>query len=1376
MKPDLKGLWDTFASSIYQRMKHTISFSIRSKIAVKYLIVACLFFVQLLNAQTNTPLRRPISPDQPMFIVHIDTWNYADPQKIIDLIPADIRPYVVMNISLSINHDATTGAYKTVEYGYETAKSWIRTCAENQMWVLVQPASGGFCHFSDFDLSVYEEFYREYPNVLGFNYAEQFWGFDDPWSVTYPQRLAHFTDLMKLNQKYGGYLVSSFCGSYYGASLNPIAMMKRDANFAAICKQDPEHFILCEKFTSTYGFFDIESTCLGTCLSGYSGQYGIRYDECGWVTTATDATYPVAAGALPTIDHVMLTGETVIDGPELIWKQCFRELSAKTNSDGYKMRLWECFPQYKNITMDIFRKIIDGSFRILSRKEVIDRTKLVVVNDVNSGTDQDKYSTPQYLFDGLYQMSDDGTYLSNTSFFKKTGRYPSIPTVYALGDSLANTFQVKVNKSAYSTRWPSTTTKVNEFNTLFPKEYDGDIYAGRNENSWVTYNPYKTGQMAKGSIPFKYNTCDHVDLTYSQYSLGVMKEYADKVTFYLTNYDNYFTSLKFDTIRIFGSATEPTYSFSDRASHQLSSITKDWTNGVLTLSVKHNGPLDLTVNCSGSATGRLTSFKTANMVAPNKPAPYTGPRQYEAENFNYMNISGNYTSGVNSGIKNYTGQGFLKFGTNSSASIKDTVTALKTGVYKLNIKYAASAGNVYLRMIVNGVTKYITFLQTATESTWAINTQSINLNKGNNVIIFTSTGSANYINFDNIVIERDDNGIYNFTNDVASTMATTPAAQVLTVQSGSAGVVANTDSKNLTGNCIKSYSVGSTNGTGVADLDLFKTSEVNYTVQWKEYYGTTGGKKGVLLRGTGLNGACPYAVGLKKGYLFVVQNNEDNTITLKPYVANQNGLTEKNNFTTGFKVLPNEPCWFRATAYNNQLTFECSNDSLNWVGGDVTSYTNSSYTSGSTQLVWGMDTGNFSWLMDDILTFSRVVSVSRYAMSGFSAVQGSVASPSQTFTVGGQTLSDNLQIHAPDGFEISLTDGTNFNSDLSLAPSPTNHNIPTTSIYLRLKSGTVVKSISGSLTIASNGASSYAIALSGSIVPPSVKKCYDFSSDVARGYATTPPALNISVGAGNQATAGVVSYTDTKGITSNMFRPYTGNDRQATGIFNLNAFSKSSTDYSVTWKQVLGTVTSTDYKIGMVLRADQTKVGDGSTYYAQGIMQGYVFIAYNVNATRTEFRTYRSTSSTSLAMLSNTTVSTLIPAAGQPIWYRATVSGTSNVALNFEYSTDSITWNAGTKTTDSNTPAFLAGGTQIIWGLGVGNLDFYLDNITFYGIESATGTGLKPSVQTNSTIVSSEYYTITGIRVDERDNLKGLFLVRNKMSDGSVRNSKIYIK
>ena len=55
------------------------------------MILVWTLAVSATQAAADARLRRPISPSQPMWLVHIDTWNYADPQKIIDLVPADIR-------------------------------------------------------------------------------------------------------------------------------------------------------------------------------------------------------------------------------------------------------------------------------------------------------------------------------------------------------------------------------------------------------------------------------------------------------------------------------------------------------------------------------------------------------------------------------------------------------------------------------------------------------------------------------------------------------------------------------------------------------------------------------------------------------------------------------------------------------------------------------------------------------------------------------------------------------------------------------------------------------------------------------------------------------------------------------------------------------------------------------------------------------------------------------------------------------------------------------------------------------------------------------------------------------------------------------------
>jgi hypothetical protein len=710
--------------------------------------------------QTNAALRRPISPQQPMWLVHIDTWNYPDPQKIIDLIPADIRPYVVMNISLSISHTTSNSQFRVAEYGYEIARSWLRVCAQNRMWATIQLASGGFHQFSDFDLSVYEEFFRDYPNLIGFNYAEQFWGYDDPndpLSAAWPDRITHFANLLGLCNKYGGYLVVSWCGNQWSPNINPIGMLKRNSAFAAACRQYTENYILCEKYTQQSYISDMESLCLGAYLSGYSGQYGIRYDETGWTdATGTNQSFIVATGGAAHLEHLMLTGQTVIDGPELIWRECFRELSPGATSNGYTMRRWDTYSQFPNVSMDLFRKVLDGTVRIPSRQEVIDRTKVVIINDVNSGGADNIYSSPQTLFEGLYRMDGDGNLSGNKTFFKKTGRYPTIPTVYQLDDAPAQSFQVKVNKSAYASRWPSITAKTNEFNSLFPQEYSGDLYAGRHENAWVLYNPYKTGQTASNSIPFKYNTCDHVDLTFSQYTSGVMKEYSTNLTFYLANYDNVLnTGLKTDTIKIYGSSAEPTYSYTDRGSHQASVVTKSWVGGVFTLTVQHNGPLDITVNCAGTAIGRLTSYTPAVVTPPAKPLIYAGPLQFEAECFDYKSVAGLVTSGWDQPVRNYRGQGYLRFGTSSSAAVRDSVVVLKAGTYRLETRYSVTGANVNtINLYVNGINVATpAFTQTATLSDWAIHEQNISLNAGTNTIEFRANGTAaGSVYFDGIVV------------------------------------------------------------------------------------------------------------------------------------------------------------------------------------------------------------------------------------------------------------------------------------------------------------------------------------------------------------------------------------------------------------------------------------------------------------------------------------------------------------------------------------------------------------------------------------------------------------------------------------------------
>lgn len=763
-----------------------------------FLLFYLFTFLPLTSAAHDGPaLRRPITPEQPAWIIHIDVWNYADPQKIIDMVPEDVRPYVIFNIATSSSDEKSAS-------GPAIYDSWMKVCAQNRVWTMIQCASGAVNRMpDDGTTTAYEQYFKDYPNFLGFNFAEQFWGFGSDGNVSFPTRLQLFADLMPVCHQYGGYLAVSFTDSYYSSSKMPMAYIKRNQQIRESLASDPEHFLCFEKYTLKKNFLDIESNCLGAWLGGYAGQYGIRFDSSGWLSSGdeTDQTkgasaFVRAAGAIPIVEHAMLTGQTMMDGPELTWTECSQEKSTST-VDGYTRRNWGWFPQFENISLDILRKILDGTIRIPSKSEVISRTKVCVVNDIsknlNNEDEHNSYVTPEKLFDGLYRSAEDqgGTsnhWIANRWWMKTTGRYPTIPQVYQEVNGLQTFKKSTFNKTTFDS-W---------MNNNFPEEYTGDIFAGRHENGWVTYNPYQydettdggyricsiSTRRASGNVPFQYNTCESISFDYAPYSLGVMKEYADRITLYLSNYQTTGTVSE-DVIRIQGASNQPAVMWSDRGNHAASDVTSSWVDGVLTITVKHNGPLDITVSCAGGATNRQTAYTTAAVSVPEAPSAYEGTLQYEAELADYKSTTIR-KSGYNCGRDGYYGQGFAEL-TGKQSALRFAVKAPKAGYYLLTLRYQAEASG----SVTIGGSDVLTLQESAT---WATASTITHLAEGaNSIVVQNSGGAKTYM--DCVMLESvkaeafvpDANGEYhvNLSDLIASGSVTIDAATgVVTQKSG----------------------------------------------------------------------------------------------------------------------------------------------------------------------------------------------------------------------------------------------------------------------------------------------------------------------------------------------------------------------------------------------------------------------------------------------------------------------------------------------------------------------------------------------------------------------------------------------------------------
>lgn len=621
-----------------------------ARIAI-FVITMCVLLQGAFQSRAQVPLRRALSPETPMFLFQVQQTDPADPQADINAVPPDVRPYTVMMYCLG----AQSG---TVTNGYAMADYFCNVCQQNGLWCMVQCASGYANTMNNTNVADYQALFQKYPNLIGFAFAEQDWGFGSVASTsefgpsTFPDRLELFAHLLQLCNQYGGFLYESEMETYGGnKGFNAVAKLKSNADFRNATVTYITNFIIGNKFTEGSGYYDNESCSLGAFLSGHAGYYAVRYDEFSWPWSGKSQLYglqnpgetnlsnlplfscPEPAQGIPIVDHLMLQGATVIDGPEV-----------PSYSTIYQGRLMPC---YQNMTGDIFRKVLDGTIQILSRTNVLAYTPIAYVAD---STDfHIFYETTGDLYDGLYMMDGDGT--NNLTWFKKSGRYFSIPEVYTNAAYEMSFFQTNVLQTQITNRWPTIAAKTNEFNTYgFPAEYTaigGPFFAARRENRWFTYNPYVNSNLAtSASIPLQYNTCTNISLAYPPQTFAVITESNQSLQIYFNNYltdknalwtatnDNTYTYIQTNfiahppddttnTIRttifqVSGCANTPTYTLTDRGSHPVTTNSSSFVNGVFTLTLTGNGPCDITINCSGSA------VRTNTVPGPRTLVPPTG--------------------------------------------------------------------------------------------------------------------------------------------------------------------------------------------------------------------------------------------------------------------------------------------------------------------------------------------------------------------------------------------------------------------------------------------------------------------------------------------------------------------------------------------------------------------------------------------------------------------------------------------------------------------------------------------------------------------------------------------------------------------------------
>ena len=285
-----------------------------------------------------------------------------------------------------------------------------------------------------------------------------------------------------------------------------------------------------------------------------------------------------------------------------------------------------------------------------------------------------------------------------------------------------------------------------------------------------------------------------MDLTWGKLSSALVKEYADSICFYLNNYRSDTVKNVEDKIVINGATAEPKISWTKRA-EATASVTPSWdaAKGIYTLTISHNGPVDLKVECQGKATDRLTDV-VANAVlpVPVQPKDYFGTLIIEAEDMDNCNVQSMEQfpyGGSYRWVRGHAGNGFVVMGTNTSGALRRVFRVKKGGEYRIAVRYSNTHKADYVRIRINDeAAQRKQFLKTE-KNEWRKDTITATLNAGENKFYLFNTAGIDMM-VDQVIFSPADEELEKFDITIKSSEHGSPMASVAFAEQGQADVIA----------------------------------------------------------------------------------------------------------------------------------------------------------------------------------------------------------------------------------------------------------------------------------------------------------------------------------------------------------------------------------------------------------------------------------------------------------------------------------------------------------------------------------------------------------------------------------------------------------
>lgn len=126
----------------------------------------------------------------------------------------------------------------------------------------------------------------------------------------------------------------------------------------------------------------------------------------------------------------------------------------------------------------------------------------------------------------------------------------------------------------------------------------------------------------------------------------------------------------------------------------------------------------------------------------------------------------------------------------------------------------------------------------------------------------------------------------------------------------------------------------------------------------------------------------------------------------------------------------------------------------------------------------------------EVVAATPELTVTPATLTGFTYTETNGPSTAQSISVSGSNLTADVTVTAPTNFEVCETENGTYSSSMTITASGT---LAATNVYVRLAAGLTENNYSGDLTVASTGATSQTVALSGSVTTAPVVTSYTFN-------------------------------------------------------------------------------------------------------------------------------------------------------------------------------------------------------------------------------------------------------------------------------------------